>query len=373
MSTELLQISLWLGLAAIATLIAPRIGLAIAALEMILGMLVGEFLPMPPTGAMLAMVGAMLIAFLSGSETNILMFKKNWKNCLGIGFVAFFLPFFPVLLYLRKYVGMEWPQASIISLALAETSIAVTYVIVVEGGLKGTKLGETILGAVFVTNMIMISLLGGIFLSESEWFYPLLLVIFLSLGIVPKLAQAFSRFSTLPIQAPATTKFLAATLAGLGGFAALAKTAAVFPAYVLGAMLSPFIPGLGDTANRLRILAFSLFTSFYFLRAGSLANPEALFLNLNSALILFALKFFPKFAGVYLLASYTGWSKADALKLALSMSTGLTFGSFAAIYGLSEGILANNDYTALICAILLSATIPLLMLRFLRIDANKSN
>jgi Kef-type K+ transport system membrane component KefB len=42
----------------------------------------------------------------------------------------------------------------------------------------------------------------------------------------------------------------------------------------------------------------------------------------------------------------------------LLMSTGLTFGSISALYGLTNGIIDQQQYTILVTAVILSAVVP---------------
>jgi hypothetical protein len=43
------------------------------------------------------------------------------------------------------------------------------------------------------------------------------------------------------------------------------------------------------------------------------------------------------------------------------MSTGLTFGTISALFGLSRGIIDRNQYTLLVTAVVGSATVPTLI------------
>jgi Kef-type K+ transport system membrane component KefB len=45
----------------------------------------------------------------------------------------------------------------------------------------------------------------------------------------------------------------------------------------------------------------------------------------------------------------------------LLMSTGLTFGSIAALFGLTNGIINQDQYTVLVTAVIASAVVPTLI------------
>lgn len=73
-------------------------------------------------------------------------------------------------------------------------------------------------------------------------------------------------------------------------------------------------------------------------------------------LILFALKIAAKFVGVYFLARK--YIPDGSMYLTLLMSTGLTFGTIAAVFGLSAGYLDQVQYSVLIGVVIASAVIP---------------
>lgn len=71
------------------------------------------------------------------------------------------------------------------------------------------------------------------------------------------------------------TKFVALILLGLGGLASIAGSEAVLPAYLVGMALAPTFLSAPELPHRMRIIAFSILTPFYFLKAGSLVEAHA--------------------------------------------------------------------------------------------------
>jgi len=114
-------------------------------------------------------------------------------------------------------------------------------------------------------------------------------------------------------------------------------------------------------ANRIRTTAFMVFTPFYFIKAGLYISLKALVTSLGVIATLFLIKVFFKTLGV--------WPVSRAIRLnvkmsnytTLLMSTGLTFGSIAALYGLNNHIIGQNQYTILVTVVILSAIIPTLI------------
>ena len=71
------------------------------------------------------------------------------------------------------------------------------------------------------------------------------------------------------------TKFVALVLLSLGGLASVAGSEAVLPAYLVGMALAPTFLKDRELPHRMRIVAFSILTPFYFLKAGSLVEAHA--------------------------------------------------------------------------------------------------
>ncbi len=60
----------------------------------------------------------------------------------------------------------------------------------------------------------------------------------------------------------------------LGGLASIAGSEAVLPAYLVGMVLAPTFLTDRELPNRMRIVAFTILTPFYFLKAGSLVEAH---------------------------------------------------------------------------------------------------
>jgi len=65
-----------------------------------------------------------------------------------------------------------------------------------------------------------------------------------------------------------------------------------------------------------------------------------------------------KFLGVWPLTRLFRMSPREGNYTTLLMSTGLTFGSISALYGLTHGIINQSQYTILVTVVIGSAVIP---------------
>ena len=68
-----------------------------------------------------------------------------------------------------------------------------------------------------------------------------------------------------------------------------------------------------------------------------------------------------KFAGVYPVTKLYKSPRQEAMYTTLLMSTGLTFGSISALFGLSHGVISQVQYSFLVAAVIGSAVIPTLI------------
>jgi glutathione-regulated potassium-efflux system ancillary protein KefC len=104
-----------------------------------------------------------------------------------------------------------------------------------------------------------------------------------------------------------------------------------------------------------------LLTPFYFIRAGSLVSLPALVAAPLGFIALLAGKMTSKCLGVYPTTIAFGAPTREALYTTMLMSTGLTFGTISALFGLSHGVINQAQYSAIVAAVVASAVVPTLV------------
>jgi Kef-type K+ transport system membrane component KefB len=110
--------------------------------------------------------------------------------------------------------------------------------------------------------------------------------------------------------------------------------------------------------RRLRTLTVGFLTPFYFLRAGTLVSLPALLSAPMIFLVLLAGKVASKVFGLYPFISAFRDDAKERWYYTLLMSTGLTFGTISALYGLSHGLVTKEQYSFLVAAVIASAVVP---------------
>jgi Kef-type K+ transport system membrane component KefB len=362
MASVWLASSLWIGLALVASVLSIWVAVSVALVEIVVGAVAGNIigLPLAPWVNFLAGFGAILLTFLAGAEIDPQVVRKHFWSSMSIGVVSFFAPYVGVLLLAHYAAGWPWPQAQIAGISLSTTSVAVVYAVMVETGFNRTDLGKIILAACFVTDLGTVLALGLVFANYNLWLALFTGVTAAVLAVLPKFAPWLFGALGERVSEP-QTKFVALVLLFLGGLASIAGSEAVLPAYLVGIALAPTFLKDRELPHRMRIVAFSILTPFYFLKAGSLVDARAVLAGGGLILVFLAMKMATKFIGILPVTRLFHFVPREGMYTTLLMSTGLTFGSISALYGLTNNIIDQQQYTILVTAVIASAVVPTLI------------
>ena len=373
--------AVWMGLALIASFLSIRFKLSVALVEILVGIAAGnvalllghyEVFGLPwrleanEWIKFLAGFGSILLTFMAGAEIEPTVLRKYLKESLAIGAASFAAPFVGAILYSHYVSGWNWNAAMICGIALSTTSVAVVYAVMIETGLNETDFGKLILAACFITDFGTVIALGACF-ATYDWS----LVIFIVVAIVvlwlapPFVRWFFTRFAT-HVSEPGV-KMVFFILFGLGALATLSKSEAVLPAYMVGLALAGVFAHQRDTIRRLRTTVFAFLTPFYFLNAGMKVYIPALWAGLGLIVVLLLVKLVTKVIGVWPLTRLFRFGTRESNYTTLLMSTGLTFGTISALFGLTHGpdpsnpantYITQEQYSILVTVVIASAIVP---------------
>jgi Kef-type K+ transport system membrane component KefB len=354
--------AIWIGMALVATLISVRLGISVALVEICIGIAGGNLFGLQPTAWInfLAAVGSVLLTFLAGAEIDLEVLKVKWKETLAIGLASFLAPFLGAMAYAYWVAGWSLEASEIAGIALSTTSVAVVYAVMIERGYNTTELGKVILAACFITDLGTVLTLGLLFAHYDWWLLAFVVVTATVLWKLPPITVWFFDKVGTRISEP-ETKFILVILFALGALATAAQSEAVLPAYLVGMVLAPIFLANRTLAQRMRVIAFSILTPFYFLKAGVLVSLRAVLASAVLIALFLAVKMASKFVGVWPLAHAFRFGRREAMYTTLLMSTGLTFGTISALYGLSHALITQEQYTILVTAVILSAVVPTLI------------
>jgi glutathione-regulated potassium-efflux system ancillary protein KefC len=359
--------TLWLGLAIIAGLLSVWLRISTALSEIVVGtvaqLIVGAAVGASVLGTdeswvkFLAGIAAIVLTFLAGAELDPEVFRLKWKEAAAVGLGSFFLPFLGCAGAAHFLLGWDLMASWLAGVAMSTTSVAVVYAVMIEFGFNTTEYGKTVLAACFVTDLGTVVALGLIFAPFTMKTVIFAVAGVLVFAVLPWLTRHFFRlYGKRPSEME--TKFLLLCLLGMGALATWADSEAVLPAYLIGMVLAGTVGKDHALVRRLRTLTFGLLTPFYFIRAGSFVSLPALIAAPAAFIFFLVIKVATKIVGVYPVTKQFGSRHNEAMYTTLLMSTGLTFGTISALFGLSHDIINQGQYSALVAAVIASAVIP---------------
>jgi len=354
--------ALWIGLALIAASLQAWVAVSVALLEIIIGAVAGNLvdLTLTPWVNYLAGFGAILLTFLAGAEIDVKVIRRNFASTIAIGVVGFLAPYLGVLAWAHFISGWPWAQAQIAGIALSTTSVAVVYAVMVETGFNQTEIGTVILAACFINDIGTVLALGLVFANYNLGLLAFAAATLAAMFLLPRVTPWFFGRLGSRVSEP-QIKFVLVVLFVLGGLSNTAKSEAVLPAYLIGMVLAPVFLADRELMHRTRVIAFTVLTPFYFLKAGSLVRADVIADAAGLIVIYLAVKMITKFVGILPLTRIFRFERKEGMYTTLMMSTGLTFGSISALFGLTNHIIDERQYTILLTAVIGSAVVPTLI------------
>jgi len=365
--------SFWLGLAVVSAVIAYHLRISIALVEICVGVITAAVAAslgkMESLGSnqewlrFLASSGAVLLTFLAGAELEPGVIRKKINEVTIVGLVGFFAPFLGCAAIAHYALGWNAQASLLCGVALSTTSMAVVYAVMLETGFNKTDFGKGILGACFINDLgtiIALGLLFAPFTYKTAIFITATAFILIILPFTSRLLTRIYAYRTAAIR----TKWVMLVLFGLGALALWSGSEAVLPAYLVGMVLAEFSSGDTFWVRRLRTLTVGFLTPFYFIRAGTFVSLSALASAPIVFLALLGGKVASKIFGLYPIIGLFRHERNERWYYTLLMSTGLTFGTISALYGLSHGIVTQGQYSFLVAVVIASAVIPTLIAGF---------
>jgi Kef-type K+ transport system membrane component KefB len=305
----------------------------------------------------LAGTGAIVLTFLAGAELDPVIFKTKWREALVIGLAGFFGPFLGCTAIAHYVLHWAIMPSWLCGVALSTTSVAVVYAVMLELGFNVTEYGKAILAACFVNDLGTVIALGLIFSPFTIKTLIFVVVSVVVFAVLPFLTpQFFKKYGGRVSELEA--KYILFFLFAMGGLAVWAGSEAVLPAYMIGMVLAGTVGKDHSLIRRLRTLTFGLLTPFYFIRAGSFVSVSALIAAPVTLLVLFGAKTLTKAASVYPAVRMHKYDGKAGAYYTLMMSTGLTFGTISALFGLNHQIITQAQYSYIVGTVIASAVIP---------------
>jgi len=345
----------------VSSLISLRFGLSVAIIEILIGAIAGG-LGLKPEEWMLYLssFGGIVLTFLAGTEIDTRLMKEKFKESFLIGAFSFLIPFIGVFLYAYYITGWSLQASLIAGIALSTTSLAVVYSVLVETNLSKTEIGKLIMASTFITDMGVALAMSILFIKPTLYTVVFILISLLMIFLAVRFSHyVFDNPGLKNKVIEPEIKYIFLLLLIFMYFANLGEGHAVLPAFVLGLLMSRHFTETSETRvvrNRLRTVAYAIITPMFFIVGGLKISLSLIISAIGLFCILFAIKIIAKFIGVYFLAKR--YMPHGSMYTTLLMSTGLTFGTIASVFGLNSGFINQVQYSILVGVVVASAVIP---------------
>jgi Kef-type K+ transport system membrane component KefB len=322
----------------------------------------------------LAEFGVLLLMFVAGLELHLSELVHNTRvSALG-GILGVLVP-----VSLGYGVGMVAglsPQESFfLGLTLGATSVSISAQTLMELGKLRTRVGLGLLGAAVFDDILVIFLLSGFLALVTEGgglgaigLLFLRMALFLALSVafglwaLPYLARKTGR---LPISQGVLT--LALVVLFVYGLAAelVGSMAAISGTFLAGLMFARS-PEKERIEQGVHAMAYSFFVPIFFISIGLAIDPSGmniglLWFFLGITLVAVAGKFFGSGLG----ARLAKFSWRESAQLGAGMVSRGEVGLIIASVGISQGLVEQSEYSAIIGMVLVTTLITPLMLRAL--------
>lgn len=345
----------------IASLISIKLGISVTIIEIVLGVIAGNLGIIRPEQWMIyiASFGGVLLTFLAGTEVDVELLKNKFKESLFIGIGSFIVPFLGVFLLSYYCIGWNLLESLLTATALSETSISVVYSVLTEKGLFKYDLGKLIMVATFIGNLLTAITLSSLFMKtdiNTVIFYAAsAIIIYLAYKYSNKIFYSKLLRNKL---AEVEIKYIFLLLLGFIFLGSLGGGQAILPAFILGVVLSDYfkVEDKGEVKSRIKTVAFAVITPIFFIVGGMKVSIPLILSAIFIFVGIFVVRQIAKFIGVYGISRY--YLKDSCEYVTLMMSTGLTFGLVAAVFGLNSGVISQTVYSILTGVLVLSAVLP---------------
>ena len=326
----------------------------------------------------MAEIGVVLIMFSAGLETNLQELKKSGLAAFIIACVGVFVPLVGgTLLYMGMYgfasIGTDhFFKAVFIGCIMTATSVGITVEVLKEMGHLKSRVGQTILSAAIIDDIIGIIVLTFVLGFKDPTSSTILvtgkILLFLVLSVI--LGYIFYKLFKRYDEKHTHTRRIPIIAIGLCLVMAFVAEKYFGIADITGAYIAGII--LCNTRDadyidrKVSINGYMFFAPMFFVSIGLKTD----FKNVDTSMILFAIGFvvvalLSKIIGCGLVSKCFGYKWADCFKIGIGM---MTRGEVALIItnkGLGLEIIDSSYFTAVILLIIISSIVTPVLLKLL--------
>ena len=325
----------------------------------------------------LAEIGVILLMFVAGLETDVPEMRRVGKVAFWSAFGGVVLPLVGGALTASAFGFPLYWEGIFIGTILTATSVSISAQTLLELGALRSREGATILGAAVIDDVMGIILLSLVvaFAKASTSGVDLAHVGGVALRIVVFFVVAVFAGRWMPAmlgwagRLPVSQAVLATAvvIALLYAWAAeyVGAVAAITGAYAAGVLIAQ-TEFKKEIDAGIHPLAYSLFVPVFFISIGLQANGRALGDQVAFTIALVLVAIVAKALGCGLFARVSGFTNQQAIRVGAGMISRGEVGLIVAGYGLSNGLIGTQVFSASVIMVLATTMVtpPLLRLVF---------
>jgi Kef-type K+ transport system membrane component KefB len=325
----------------------------------------------------LAEIGVLLLMFVAGLETDLVEMRRVGRVAFWAAFGGVVVPLVGGALTARAFgIPMLW-AGIFIGTILTATSVSISAQTLLELGALRSREGSTILGAAVIDDVMGILVLSivvafakasdagvnvadlGLVAVRIVAFFGI--AIFLGRFIEPALRRAEALGVSQAILG------MTLVIAFLYSWAAeyLGSVAAITGAYLAGVLIAQTRYKHQVDAG-IHPLTYSMFVPVFFISIGLQANGRELGERALFTLVLVLVAIVAKAAGCGVFSRLAGFSTAESVRVGAGMISRGEVGLIVAGYGLANGLIGQDVFSASVIMVLATTMVtpPLLRLTF---------
>jgi Kef-type K+ transport system membrane component KefB len=328
----------------------------------------------------LAQIGVLLLMFVAGLETDLEQMRHVGRVAFWSAFGGVVLPFIGgAALAVAFGLPLFW-EGIYIGTVLTATSVSISAQTLMEIGALRTREGSTILAAAVIDDVmgiVVLSIVVALAKASVSGTVDATALALVLVRLVAYFAVAIYAGRWLPgvlgwaSELPVSQAMLAAVLvvAFIYGWAAeyLGGVAAITGTYLAGVLVAQ--TRFKETIDSgVHALTYALFVPVFFISIGLQADARSLANQVPFATALIVVAIVAKAIGCGVSSRLCGFNNRESIRVGIGMISRGEVGLIVAGYGLAEGLIDRDVFSASVLVVLATtmATPPLLRLVFPR-------
>ncbi|MGG1616196.1 cation:proton antiporter [Paenibacillus sp. NRS-1782] len=317
-------------------------------------------------------IGVLLLMFIAGLETDLDQLRRNWKPAVAVAVGGIILPLLCGFAVGEAF-GFSVHEGWFLGVILSATSVSITVQVLKDMNKLNTREGSTILGAAVLDDVLVVVLLAvlmsifgvgggtslGLLVGKKLLFF--VVAIFGGWFVVPWIMKILS-----PLKVTEATITAALIVCfGFAYFADILGMAGIIGAFAAGIAISQ-TSFKHVVEEKVEPIAYSIFVPVFFVSIGLNVSFEGVGQQIGFVVALTLVAMVTKLIGGGIGARLTGFNNRSSLAIGSGMISRGEVALIIAATGLQTGLLAQQYFTSVIIAVILTtlASPPILKLCF---------